>query len=381
MIRHINLQFFKGGTTVQEVEKREPKSEQLKAMDDAVYNVMGGFLQRYGGVTMPTITTADPYASTNTSNNSSSSSGNRYSISNGRYTSGGSPIYLDSSGRAYTYSNGQRVYMDSQSLANAFGTNGPVTGNLNVGTGTGYNSSGWGEGGYLDTAFDEADRLTALANQNSADLLEKVPEYLDKSDNMLDIAQQYAVDTTENALKFYDNSDWYLDQHKGLLTNGTNAGLENAVAAMNQSVLNELNDSIGAGLSDFAARGIMNSSTANRGIQAIESEAADSTAANWANVYNTMLNNYISGAEASKGLAESTLGTMDNTVNNYATIAQGYRDQYNSGLQGLETFASLPSTYYENALAPLLPAYNTWNQMTQNWLANDKDYVATSDGK
>ena len=134
-------------------------------------------------------------------------------------------------------------------------------------------------------------------------------------------------------------------------------------------------------MSDYAARGIMNSSTANKGIQAIESEAADSTAANWANIYNTMLNNYISGAEASKGLAESTLGTMDNTVNNYATIAQGYRDQYNSGLQGLETFAGLPSTYYENALAPLLPAYNTWNQMTQNWLANDKDYVATSSGK
>ena len=379
MIRYINLQFFKGGTTVQEVEKREPKSEQLKAMDDAVYNVMGGFLQRYGGVTMPTITTANPYNSSSSGGGSGGSGGTW--LSGTRYTDGGTPIYLDSSGRAYTLSNGQRTYMTQQSLANAIGANGPVSGNQSVGNGLGYNNSGWGEGGYLDVAFDEADRLAALANQNSANLLAAIPNYLDKSDETLDLAQQYAVDSTENALKFYDDSDWYLDQHKGLLTNGTNAGLENAVAAMNQSVLNELNDSIGAGLSDFAARGIMNSSTANRGIQAIESEAADSTAANWANVYNTMLNNYISGAEASKGLAESTLGTMDNTVNNYATIAQGYRDQYNSGLQGLETFASLPSTYYENALAPLLPAYNTWNQMTQNWLANDKDYVATSDGK
>lgn len=364
---------------MQEVEKREPKSEQLKAMDDAVYNVMGGFLQRYGGVTMPTITTADPYASTNNSN-----SGNTYYINNNssrRYYGGGSPVYLDANGRAYTYSNGQMVYMDSQSFANAIGTNAPVWGNQNVAGGSGYNTTGWGSGGYLDTAFDEADRLTALANKNSEDLLNTIPGYMDKSDQMLDLAQDYAVDSTENALKFYDDSDWYLNQHKGLLTNGTNAGLENAVAAMNQSVLNELNNSIGAGLSDWAARGIMNSSTANRGIQAIESEAADSTAANWANVYNTMLNNYISGAEASKGLAESTLGSMDNTVNNYATIAQGYRDQYNSGLQGLETFAGLPSTYYENAIAPLLPAYNYWNQATQNWLANDKDYVATSDGK
>lgn len=334
MIKHINLQFFKGGgTTVQEVEKREPKSEQLKAMDDAVYKIMGGFLQRYGGVTMPTITTVGSDASDKTSGSSTTST--------------------------------------------------PSTNwsNSKVGGGVGYNNSGWGEGGYLDTAFDEADRLAALANKNSEGLLNTVPGYMDKSDQMLDIAQQYAVDTTENALKFYDNSDWYLDQHKGLLSNGTNEGLENALAAMNQSVINQLNESMATGLSDYAARGIMNSSTANKGIQAIESEAADSTAANWANIYNTMLNNYISGAEASKGLAESSLDTMDNTVNNYATIAQGYRDQYNSGLQGLETFAGLPSTYYENALAPLLPAYNTWNQMTQNWLANDKDYVATSSGK
>lgn len=366
MIRHINLQFFKGGgTSVQEVEKREPKSDQLKAMDDAVYNVMGGFLQRYGGVTMPSITTYNPNGSSGSGVVSNNGSGINVYYNNGINATGGA------------YYNGGDGYYGTGSDAGNFGTGG----SQNVSGGTGYNGSGWGEGGYLDTAFDEADRLTALANKNSEDLLNTIPGYMDKSDQMLDLAQDYAVDSTENALKFYDNSDWYLDQHKGLLTNGTNAGLENAVAAMNQSVLNELNDSIGAGLSDWAARGIMNSSTANRGIQAIESEAADSAAANWANVYNTMLNNYISGAEASKGLAESTLGSMDNTVNNYATIAQGYRDQYNSGLQGLETFAGLPSTYYENAIAPLLPAYNYWNQATQNWLANDKDYVATSDGK
>lgn len=350
---------------MQEVEKREPKSDQLKAMDDAVYKVMGGFLQRYGGVTMPDITTYNPNGSSGSGIVSNNGSGINVYYNNGVNATGGA------------YYNGGDGYYGTGSDAGNFGTGGAQ----NVAGNGGYNGSGWGSGGYLDTAFDEADRLTALANKNSEDLLNTIPGYMDKSDQMLDLAQDYAVDATDNALKFYDNSDWYLDQHKGLLSNGTNTGLENALAAMNQSVINTLNDNIGTGLSDYAARGIMNSSTANKGIQAIESEAADSTAANWADIYNTMLNNYISGAEASKGLAESTLGSMDNTVNNYATIAQGYRDQYNSGLQGLETFAGLPSTYYENALAPLLPAYNTWNQMTQNWLANDKDYVATSDGK
>ena len=33
-MRYINLQFFKGGSSVKEVDKREPKSDQLKAMDE-----------------------------------------------------------------------------------------------------------------------------------------------------------------------------------------------------------------------------------------------------------------------------------------------------------------------------------------------------------
>lgn len=352
MICFVNLEFFKGGSSVREVEKREPKSDQLKAMDDAVYKVMGGFLSRYGGVTMPDLVSYYP---------SGSGSG---------VTGAWDGDYGAASGGKNTGAGGDTQHKDVQSPSQP---SVPSTGS--------YNGTGWGEGGYLDTAFDRADALAEAAQGNSRDLLRDVPGYMDKSGETLDKAQKYAVDSTDRAAKFYDNSDWYLAQHKDLLSNGTNAGLENAVDAMNQSVWNGLEDSMGAGLNDLAARGIMNSSTANRSIQAIEDSAAEAAAANWGNVYNSMLSNYLGGAEASKGLAESTLGTLDQTVNNYTALAQGYRDLYDSGLEGLKTFADLPSTYYEAALAPLLPAYNYWNQATQSWLANDKDYIATSGGK
>lgn len=46
---YIDLEFFKGGTQVQEVEKRNPKSEELKAMDARMYDIFGGLANRYGG--------------------------------------------------------------------------------------------------------------------------------------------------------------------------------------------------------------------------------------------------------------------------------------------------------------------------------------------
>ncbi len=58
MIKFINLQFFKG-TKVQEVDKRGPKSDELKAMDRALYNVFGGLIGRYGGVSMPNLSSSD----------------------------------------------------------------------------------------------------------------------------------------------------------------------------------------------------------------------------------------------------------------------------------------------------------------------------------
>ena len=385
-MRYINLQFFKGGSSVKEVDKREPKSDQLKAMDDAMYNVMGGLAQRYGGVTMPSITSYTPTTSGTSpvlSNSSNTGAGNWMS-DNEAYSSMG-----DSQARNYIRKRNAALANNkntstSTSNANAVTSNGKfgVTGNSNVANAAaGYDNSGWGANGYLTNAYDTADYLANKANQNSAELLNTVPGYLTKSDSTLDQAQKYAVQAGQQANNYYNDADWYLNNHQDLLTNGTNQGLQNLLDNLNSSTLQSLKTNAGNALDDWASKGIVNGTTATRAMDNLTGNAATAMANNYLNAYNTMANNYISGADASKGLAESRVNTADNSTSNLVNIANGYTNNYNSGLSGLKTYADLPSTYYTNAMAPLTPAYNYWNQATQNWLANDKDYVATSSGK
>ena len=48
MIKLINLEFFKGASTTEKVEKRDPKSPQQVAMDSSVYNLISPIAARYG---------------------------------------------------------------------------------------------------------------------------------------------------------------------------------------------------------------------------------------------------------------------------------------------------------------------------------------------
>lgn len=58
MIKLINLEFFKGGSTTEKVEKREPKSGQQLAMDSSIYSLISPIAARYGGTSvLPNITT------------------------------------------------------------------------------------------------------------------------------------------------------------------------------------------------------------------------------------------------------------------------------------------------------------------------------------
>lgn len=323
MIKFINLNFFKGGSSTETVEKREPKSDQLKAMDDALYSTMGGLLSRYGGYTTPQITS---------------------------YSAGGG--------------SGTSAANDGSWFGKQSGGN-----------------SGWNSGSYLDTAFDTADSLAQAAAKNSANLLNTAPSYLSKADANLDTANKYAIESQEQSKKNNANADWYIAQHQELLNNGSNEGLLNALSEMNKSVYSGMNESAANGLADWAARGVVNSSTANKALQGIEGEAAKAAASNYGSLYNTMLENYLSGANTSNTMANDVLTNGNKTVSNLTGIADGYRSNYDSALKGLETYAGLPQQYYSNALAPLSPAYNYWKDSTNAWLANDKDTVVTSGGK
>lgn len=243
MIKYVNLQFFKGGTEVQEVDKRQPKSEQLKAMDTGMYNVFGGIMDRYGGVSLPS---------------------------------------------------------------------GASLGSGGVGGGTKIQ-----RGSFLDSAFNTADLQAALTNANINELLAATPEYLRKHENFLD--------------------------------NGTDAGFENYVRATEDALANTYSKNVGTDINSLNNRGILNSSVTNRALANQQAEIGDAVAKNRNEAANVYLQNYLNG--------------------------------YNTGMEGLKTQTELIPTYYTNALSPLMPAYKFWKDSTDAWLADDRDYVATSSGK
>ena len=336
MIKCIDLQFFKGVTEVKEVDKREPKSDQLKAMDDAVYGLMGGLMQRYGGVSMPSIRSY-------TGSGSSGSSGSAGSYGRpgpgegwapgraGNRTYDGQRVRYDEYGRPYTasyYTGGERQgeersrkYITGSVPSGASDYTATAGGKLGgSGGGTyaaGYDDSGWGANGYLTKAFDTADDQAALTNANINELLLSTPEYLRKHQNFLD--------------------------------NGTDEGFEKYIAESERALANTYSKNVGTDLSNLAAKGILNSSVTNRALANQQAEIGDAVAKNRNTASNNWMNQYLQG--------------------------------YTTGMEGLKTNAELIPQYYNNAMSPMTPAYDFWNQSTQNWLANDKDYIATSSGK
>ena len=298
MIKYVNLQFFKGDTDVQEVEKRQPKSAQLLAMDDALYNVMGGLMQRYGGVTMPGISGGQKASDT-----SAKSAYDLTRIPGAQYESWGRIMVPATGGYGASH-------IATQSELDYMRVNNNASGGVS-------SAAGWNDGGYLDRAFDTADDQAALTNANINELLLSTPEYLRKHQNFLD--------------------------------NGTDEGFEKYIAESERALANTYSKNVGTDLSNLAAKGILNSSVTNRALANQQAEIGDAVAKNRNTASNNWMNQYLQG--------------------------------YNTGMEGLKTNAELIPQYYKNAMSPMTPAYDFWNQSTQNWLANDKDYIATSSGK
>ena len=172
-------------------------------------------------------------------------------------------------------------------------------------------------GSFLDQAFNTADQQAARTNSNINELLMTTPEYLRK--------------------------------HQNFLSQGTDEGFENYIRASEEALANMYSKNVGTDLSSLASRGILNSSVTNRALANQQAEIGDAAAKNRNQGASMYLDNYIKG--------------------------------YNTGMEGLKTQMELIPMYYRGALAPLMPAYDFWNQSTKNWLADEKDYVATSSGK
>jgi hypothetical protein len=334
LFKRINLEFFKGGSTTTQVQKRDPKSAELVNMDSAVYNILSPIAARYGGISMPSsyvtknskgeyvtstdvpvpsVRTTDPVSSKLGTSSSSSRTGGSAAGWSGGYNKHGDYVgsngAYDSSGR---YVGSKAQYIASQqnsSPSSSAAAATPVSSALDLGN---WNDSVLGQN------FNIADEQAALTNANILNLLQTTPEYLNK--------------------------------HSAFLENGTDEGFENYLAASEQAIANAYSKNVGTDLNNMAAKGILNSSVTNRALANQQAETGNAIAANRNEAANTWLNNYISG--------------------------------YNAGVSGLDSMIKLPTQYYQNALAPVMPLYNYWKDMTDAYYGHeDYDTVVSSGGK
>ncbi len=411
LFKRINLEFFKGGSTTTQVQKRDPKSAQHLALDNSIYGLLSPLAERYGGTSVaayaPQVNYLQPAPVNNNYYRGSYRSGDsrgdagyqrRYAQNYGR-TPSPQPGQVASNGKGGT-SGGS-----SSALAN-------------------FNNSQLGKN------FDIADQQSALANQNSLDLLQnngmnlalsqnalQKAEYLADTyrspyqandyDNYIDKMGQIVDQSTQYATKYYDDADWYLEQNKDLSSRGTNQALENYMSEIYKSINSNFSNSAASLLNDAAGKGVINSSIAHRGIAGLSNDASSAAGEQYAGGFQTLLNNSLQGAQTAGNLAQNVVSTANTSTNNYKDVinsmlgvnqdslatmqgragvltnaSQGYNRDYNSGLQGLETYAKLPTTYYQNALAPVSPLYNYWKDMTDAYYGHeDFDTVVSSNGK
>lgn len=389
MIKVINLEFFKGGSTTTTVQKRDPKSAELVSADANVGNIMSAIFNRYGGTGSPYSSLLNSYNNTggnmltddqanmlklrnglggiNRYNGNSSQFSGLWNDSSGNRYYNGKPIRTDEYGMSYVMDGGQKQYVN---LGGGYGGG-------NVGSGSTIE-----QGSYLDKAFSEADYLAALANKNSADLLLENPTYLRKADQTVDEAKRLVSTASGQANKYYGDADEYLAMHKNLLNTGYNAGLEEYLKPLVGQVTDVYNNTLGTGMSSLSDKGVINSSVANEAVRSAQKEAANALVTGRLSGADLWLKQMLGGADTSGNLAKSVVDTANTSVADMLNVASGYRSNYDSGLNGLKTYAELPQQYYNNALAPLAPYYNYWKDMTNAYYGHeDYDTVVSKNGK
>ena len=166
---------------------------------------------------------------------------------------------------------------------------------------------------------------------------------------MLDEADKQSKAASASLAALAEHAPQYIAEHQNFLANGGNEGFNNYIDNTKQGIENAYARNVGTDLNNLAARGVLNSSVTSRALEGQARAAAEAIANNYNNAANMYLSNYISGANAANdaGRAQSDLVTGA----------------------------------YTNALAGVMPAYNYWKDMTNAYLGDDRDYVATSSGK
>jgi hypothetical protein len=165
------------------------------------------------------------------------------------------------------------------------------------------------------------------------------------------------------------------------------------------SVNSGLDKTMGSTLNDLASRGVVNSSVTNKGMADMSRSAADALNAGYLDTFNSVLGGYHQGANTAATTGRSLVDTFlnINTAANDASrnmIALG--DSYGkSGSQRVADMLSVANTgiaerdqlndhlgsYYINAAAPMMPAYDMMKTMQTDHVNSNKKDTIVKQGK
>lgn len=316
----------------------------------------------------------------------------------------------------------------------------------------------------LQRSWTAGDPYFSQANQNYADAkrllgvgesyLRQAPtagdEWYAKARDVYGRAEDLMGDIQSNLRYAHETDKWYSDYAKNQLAGAEtlmNTGKipQPILDALSASVQSGLDKSMGAGLSDLAARGILNSSVANRGFSDMSREAADTLNRGYLDAFRTILggyqgnantaatagkaftdalldiNNsanttlghaislgdsygktgaqrvadllsvaagYANNAQTTGNLANSLMDAGSKRIGDYLGIAQGYGNlsggylnSLNANLAEREQLHKAAQGYYTNAMAPMLPAYDLLKTMQQDHWNSNKKDTIVKQGK
>lgn len=431
------------GSSQQTVNQTAPKSEELKALEGGFYGIanqlMGGYTRPLNGIggTYPgfqPVAPAQPPAKP------------AMSPAGGGQPGGDSWADKDSRPNGLNFKNAVSMPVAQSSTAAA-------TDNAAALRGKG-GSSVTTTGGGIPQPYDNNTMMGQLmndaalkqyqGNQRYNDLLGSSGFYTGKSNEALGLARD-AIDQSRTAgdewygraKDVYGKAEGYLDEDRGYIRKAdtTNkwyddytremlGGAKNMLTtgdipapileAMRGNIKTGLDQSMGANLNDWASRGVVNSSVANKGLFDMSQAGADALQRSYLDSFNSILGGYNqsagTAAQAGKSFTDSILDiartgnantqnainlgnsyaqTGAQRINDWLNIGSGYGNLSQGYLQGLdmnmkerEQLLNAPQQHWQNAFAPVMPAYDFMQKMQMDrWNGDKTDTIVQQGGK
>jgi hypothetical protein len=249
--------------------------------------------------------------------------------------------------------------------------------------------------------FNNATRQTYAANDRYNDLMAQSPDMLRAAQTAGDdwyAKAADAYDTAQSSVKYARDIDQYYGEvakdQLGRAAQVANTGeIPEVIAnALRAETDRGLKNSIGSSLASLASRGVLNSSVTNKGLADTARAAGDAYNRNYLDAYNTVLGGYQGNASTAGNVGSQLASTALDVYNNAQGLGQSLANVgsmrtgdllnvHNANLAERQSLMSDLGQYYQNAAAPMMPAYDFLQTMLQDhWNSNKKDTIVQQGG-